>query len=297
MSQDHVPSAKELAELDQATLISLILTLREQVSAQVALIQALRDQLAKDSRNSGKPPSSDGLSKKPSPRSLRERRGRAPGGQAGHAGHTLAQVADPDHIEVHEVLACPHCECDLAAVVAQAYQTRQVFDLPPVRLEVTEHRAEVKRCPTCEQLVSGAFPAEVTQPVQYGPRLQAQASYLNSYHLLPLARTCELLGDLYGQRPAEALVLKANATLQAQVAPTLALIQAQLRTAPVAHFDESGVHVAGQLHWLHVASTTHLTYYTIHAKRGQVGMQAAGILPSFGGRAVHDHWHSYLGCV
>jgi transposase len=142
--------------------------------------------------------------------------------------------------------------------------------------------------------VKGDFPSDVTQPVQYGPRLKAQASYLNNYQFIPLARTCELLGDFYGHTPSEAFVLDANATLVDQAEPSLATIKQQLIAADVAHFDESGLRVEDRLNWLHVASTNQLTYYAVHPKRGQVGMKALGILPEFKGRAVHDHWKSYF---
>lgn len=296
----------QLEALDKESLIVIILTLqeqlrqlRQQVEEQAAEIQSLRDQLAKNSQNSGKPPSSDGL-KKPRRSSLRRKGSRPTGGQAGHAGHTLAMVAEPNVVEVHEVRACPHCATDLAWVAPCEHERRQVFDIPPVQLTVTEHRAEVKVCPGCGERVKGDFPASINQPVQYGPRLRSQAAYLNTYQLIPLARTCELIGDFYNHKPAEALVLNANDAVSAEIEPSLQAVQRQLLASDVVHFDESGLRVEGQLNWLHVASTATLTYYIVHSKRGQQAMDDMGILPKFRGRAVHDHWHSYLtydGCL
>jgi transposase len=263
------------------------------VAEQAAAIQSLRDQLAKNSQNSGRPPSSDGL-KKPRTRSLRQKTGRRSGGQQGHEGHTLKMAEQPDHIRVHAVTVCPHCTTDLRSVEPRKQERRQVFDIPPVQVEVTEHQAEVKECPTCGEQVKGEFPAAVTQPVQYGPRLKAQATYLNTYQLIPWARTRELLGDFYGHTPAEAIVLQSNATVVDRIAPSLDTIKQQLIAAHVVHFDESGLRVEGQLNWLHVASTDSLTYYDVHPKRGQDGMKAVGILSQFKGRAVHDHWRSYF---
>jgi transposase len=290
----------QLEQLDKEALISIILGLRQQVqelqqfvTAQAAEMQKLRDELAKNSRNSGKPPSSDGL-KKPGTNNLRRKTGRPSGGQKGHAGRTLKMVEQPDHVQLHQVSVCSRCATDLQAVESGGHERRQVFDIPPVRIEVTEHQAEIKVCPRCGERVKAEFPAEVSQPVQYGARIKAQAAYLNNYQLIPLARTCELLGDFYGHTPAEALVLEANTAVIHQIEPSLQATQHQLMAAQVAHFDESGLRVEGQLNWLHVASTEHLTYYGVHGKRGEEGMRAVGILPAFEGRAVHDYWKSYF---
>ena len=283
----------QLEQLDKAGLINLLLTLQEQLAAQGVLIQVLRDQVAKDSHNSSKPPSSDGL-KKPRTSSLRQPGQRPLGGQPGHKGDTLQMVAEPDQVERHAVTACPHCQTDLSGLTATGYEKRQVFDIPPVRVEVTEHQVEIKQCPGCGKEAKGIFPATVTQPTQYGDRLQAQASYLNSYHFIPLARTAELLTDFYGQAPSEAVIMAANHQLAVATSASLDVIKKHLIAADVVHFDESGLRIAGKLNWLHVAGTPDLTYYHVDAQRGQKGMTAGGILPDFLGTAVHDHWASYL---
>ena len=178
----------------------------------------------------------------------------------------------------------------MTLLAGQRYEKRQVFDVPPVRIEVREHQAEIKVCPSCEQEVKGEFPKNVSQPTQYGPRIKAQASYLNNYHFIPLARTEELLQDFYGQSPSEAVVITANNILVSQTEASRESIKQQLIAADVAQFDESGLRVEGKLQWLHVASTPELTHYYVHPKRGQEGMKEAGILPEFRGCAIHDHW-------
>jgi transposase len=287
-------TAEKLTELEKEALIAIIVALQQQSAEQAALIQELRDQLAKNSQNSGKPPSSDGLKKKPRTRSLRKKGKRQNGGQPGHEGKTLEQVEEPEHIERHEVKCCPNCAADLCEIEASKIEKRQVFDLPPVRVEVTEHQAEIKTCPRCGETVKGDFPEDVTQPVQYGPRLKAQAVYLNTYQLLPLARIRALFEDFYQHSPSEAMILDANETMGDRATATLEQINQYLIDAGVTHFDESGLRVEGKLHWVHVASTDELTYYAVHRKRGQEGMRDIGILPAFQGRAMHDHLPSYL---
>ena len=183
----------QLEALDKETLISIILTLQQQVqelqkavAAQADEIQQLRDQLAKNSRNSGKPPSSDGL-KKPRTRNLRKKTGRRSGGQKGHKGQTLEMVEQPDHVQIHQAVQCPDCATNLRSVEPCEVERRQVFDVPPVCVQVTEHQAEIKVCPNCGNQVKGDFPPDVTQPVQYGPRIKAQVTYLNNYQLIPWA--------------------------------------------------------------------------------------------------------------
>ena len=283
---------KQLEQLDKETLIDIVLLLQDHLDELSQRVKKLEDQVAKQSRNSSKPPSSDGLSK-PRTSSLRRSEGRQPGGQEGHPGHTLRMTETPDQIEVHRLTNCPHCQSDLSQVAATECERRQVFDSKPVPLKVTEHQAEIKHCPACGKRARAAFPADVSQPVQYGSRLKAQASYLNPYHFIPIARTCELLEDFYGHAPTWSFVGEANQTVAAGIAPSLAEIHKQLTQAEVVHLDETGMRVDGQTQWVHVAGTSHLTYYDVHEKRGQEAMSDIGILPNFSGRAVHDHWSSY----
>ena len=169
--------------------------LEQRVEDLQAQVQPLQDQLAQNSRNSSKPPSSDGLHK-PSPKSLRQKGQRQSGGQPGHKGHTLKRVEKPDRVEVHRLDACECCGRPLGDQPPEQVEKRQVHDLPPRQRVVTEHQAEIKLC-SCGHRNQGAFPVGVNAPVQYGPRARAAAVYLNNSQFLPYERTCQLLDDLF----------------------------------------------------------------------------------------------------
>ena len=256
-------------------------------------IQKLEDQIAKNSHNSGKPPSSDGLKKKP--KSLRHKSGKKSGGQPGHEGSTLKFAEKPDHIEIHRVNRCKHCQTRLEAVEASGYEKRQVFDVPPTQVEVTEHQAEIKACPLCHQTTTGEFPEQVSQPVQYGERIKAQMVYFNQQHHVPLERTAEILEDLYGQSVSEGTLVEACHQVAQRVEPVYQAIQDELtETKGTAHFDETGARVEKKLWWLHVVCTSLLTYYAIHPNRGSKALDAIGIFPLFKGTAMHDAYRSYF---
>ena len=300
MTQLELPTVEQIRTAYQqgedAVVALFSQTLTQFLAATLALearVRVLEDQLVKNSSNSSKPPSSDGLSK-PRPHNLRSTSGKRPGGQPGHPGHTLEMVEQPQHICVHAVTHCYQCQASLEQVSASAYEKRQVFDLPLVQVEVTEHRAEIKTCPQCGAVTNGIFPAEATRPVQYGPRLQAQAVYFNTYHFIPLERTAEIFRDLYQHPLSEAAIVQATTDMAQQVAPAVAVVKQLVTKAAVAHFDESGLRVLGRLQWVHVASTPWLTYLAVHPKRGMVAMNAIGILPQFRGTAVHDALPAYF---
>jgi transposase len=271
------------------------LTVRLDASKQ--RVKLLEDQLAKNSRNSSKPPSTDGF-KKPAPKSLRQKSARPSGGQPGHTGQTLAMVEKPDRIEPHRVERCAGCDRSLAHRPAEAIEKRQVHDLPHIRLIVTEHQAEITRC-SCGHLNKAAFPEGVNAPVQYGPGVKAAAVYLKNYQLLPYERTCELLDEFFGCPMSQGTLANLISECHARLEQPVQQIKEQIVQAPVAQFDESGSRVQQKLWWLHAASTANATYYDIHPKRGAEALEAIGILPDFGGRAIHDFWKPYFsyGCA
>jgi transposase len=264
-----------------------IVSLRERV-------KALEDHIAQNSRNSSKPPSSDGFNK-PAPRSLRKRGKRKPGGQFGHSGYTLKKVENPDHTVVHPVEQCQNCGRSLADQPASGCEKRQVFDFPPIpEIEVTEHQAETKDCPHCGQINKAKFPEHVKAHVQYGPHLKALAVYLMDYQLLPYKRTRELFRDIFSHEISESTLVNISNDCFKSLENPVEQIRQQLINSPVVHFDETGSSLNGKGHWLHAAGTKVLTYYQIHKKRGSEAMDQIDILPRFKGRAIHDFMKSYL---
>jgi transposase len=300
----HMPTDEEIHtafEQGEASVMALfhevtaqVTELAQQLAKQSDLLQELQARLAKSSRNSSKPPSSDGYGKVKRTESLRKSGDKPNGGQPGHAGQTLMASAYPDRVETYEVSRCAHCQASLADMASVGYEERQVFEIPAIRIEVTAHRAEIKVCPACGRVSKGSFPQSVSQAVQYGPAVNTWASYFTNQHHIPVERTTEIFEDLVQHRVSEATVLKASEHLERCIAPSTAAVKERLRDAEVLHVDESGLRVAGKLHWLHVASTDYLTSYEVHAKRGQEAMDDAGILGAFNGTAVHDHWKPYF---
>lgn len=289
----HIPSEAEIrdaARQGEDAVVALVFATFEKLAER---IQKLEDQIAKNSSNSGKPPSSDGLKKKP--KSLRHHSGKKSGGQPGHAGSTLEFVEQPDHIEIHRVNRCQNCQADLEAVETSGYEKRQVFDVPPTKVEVTEHQAEIKDCPICHQSTTGEFPGQVSQRVQYGERIKAQMVYFNQQHHVPLERTAEVLEDLYGQSVSEGTIVEACNQVAKRVEPVYQAIKAELiETKGTAHFDETGARIEKKLWWLHVVCTSLLTYYAVHQNRGSKALDAIGIFPVFKGTAMHDAYWSYF---
>jgi transposase len=255
-------------------------------------VKELEDQLATNSRNSSKPPSSDSFAKPP--RSLRQPSGRKSGGQPGHPGTTLQQVAVPDHTRIHEPTQCVACGAALAEVPGELDpERRQIFDLPPLKLAVTEHRVMRKACATCGQRNRGIFPAGVACGASYGAGVQGVLTYLNQAHLVPSARSCQIVADLFGQPVAEGTLNAAITLCATELVETESGIKQGLARAEVAHFDETGLYVEGKRKWRHSASTKQLTHYACHDRRGSTATQAIGILPAFEGRALHDGFSAY----
>jgi transposase len=285
------PSYEQLAAL-VATQERTIAQLQARIVEQDAEIAELKRQLGASSRNSSKPPSSDGLDK-PAPKSLRGRSERKPGGQPGREGRTLRQVERPDEVVVHEPGACTGCGGTLTGEDRPAgVLRRQVFDIPKSTVRVVEHRLLARRC-VCGTVTQAPAPAGVSAPAQYGPHAAAIAVYLVLGQHLPVARTAALLAELFGTPMSVGTVAAWTSRAAAGLEPFTAAARRALGGAELVHLDETGLRVAGRLHWLHVASSARFTGLFCHRRRGKEAIDAAGVLPGFTGIAVHDAFTSY----
>lgn len=273
-------------------LFDVIDRLESEVHKLQARVTELERQVHRNSRNSSQPPSADGL-KKPPPKSQRRPSGRHRGGQPGHPGETLKMVDSPDAVEHHPAALCNRCGDSLDAVVPSRIVRRQVFDLPPLALTVTEHRAEVKECPSCHHTTTGIFPLGVEAPTQYGPRILGLSTYLQTFQMVPVDRIRHLFFELFGQAPSGRTLMDAATRVGERVAPLIPRIRDALRRAPVIHVDETGFRVDGRLWWMHTATAPGYTLYGLHPRRGQEGIATLGVMDQRDGVAVHDFWKPY----
>jgi transposase len=294
--QKLIAMLRQLSDAKDDLISSLKQTVSEQ-GTMILLLEArvteLENNQKKNSSNSSKPPSSD-MGKPKQTNSLRTSSGKKPGGQVGHTGETLSFSATPDEIITHIVSHCACCGKSLSGVSAIDCERRQVYDIPPIAMMVTEHQSEIKSCPQCNTINKAAFPGGVSQPVQYGSSVQALAAYLTQYQLLPYGRTAQIFGDLFGHAPSEAFLVNNNKRLAGNLQPFVEALKTILLQEPVLHGDETGYYYKGQRNWLHVLCNEKFTLYMPHAKRGRQAMDEMGVLSRYTGTLVHDHWRAYL---
>jgi len=252
--------------------------------------EELRARMNLNSKNSSKPPSSDGL-KKPI-KNNRKKSGKPSGGQVGHEGRTLEKVENPDVVVEYKTPSTCDCGCSMDNAETLK-KTRQVFDIPKPKIIVTEHVTYETVCPGCGKVHKTHFPPEVSQPVEYGENMQALMGYFTQYQLLPLKRAAEAIRDITGQSISQGTLVNVVQNLYKNLEYTVEAIKQSIIDSSVVHFDETGMRSLGKTEWLHVASTDALTYYQVHTNRGEQAAKDIDILPNFKGTAVHDHWKPY----
>ncbi len=294
---------KELARAKDtlARQVDELIVVRQQNHQLVRRIRELEREIElgasveKDSHNSSLPPSLDPPWKKiKRTRSLRTKSGKKVGGQPGHKGSTLLQVAHPDQIIVHSPAQCRNCHASFEIVAYTATtRRRQVFDISDGRIKVTEYRADSFRCSSCLATTKAKFRRGVRAPVQYGSSVIARAVYLRFYQLIPAARTSETLRDFFCCKLSPATVERAGNLCSARLIRSEQRIKAAIRDSPVVGADETGLRVGGGSGWVHVARTESHTHYGYDERRGKTAMDEIGILPQFKGILVRDGWASY----
>src|SRR5215204_2658366 len=248
--------------------------------------------IAKDSHNSGRPPSTDPPWAKRT-RSLRRPSGRKPGGQVGHYGETLRLCERPNRVVEHRPRECRSCHAPLDSAQVLGHRRQQVVEVVPAKLRVTEYRLALLRCRACGKTTRGEFAGAVRSGVQYGPGVKARVLYLQQYQLLPYARTAEAMRDLFGCRLSAGTVANIVRECAEALLETELKIKRGLRRSALIHADETGLRVEGRLHFVHVTSNSRLTHYTAAAGRGRTAIEEAGVLPRYRGTCVHDGWPAY----
>ena len=280
----------EQLEQENQALKALVASLVAKVEELTSEIAELKARLNKNSNNSNKPPSSDGPKK--TVKNSRVKSNKPSGGQPGHKGATKSLTHQPDTIV--ELIPQTECDCGGEVVVqTDSYTIRQRTDLVPLRVITAEYRAHDGICDTCGKTHKASFPEEVSATNSYGEHIQAILTYLNTYQLLPLQRSTELMKDLFGVKISQGTIVNSNNEANEELAEPEERTKWEIIQSDIGQFDESGMRVGGTNYWLHTASTKTSTVYMIHQKRGKEAMDEMGILPQFRGTAIHDHWKSY----
>ena len=260
--------------------------LRSALDVLLLLVSLLLNRLTLNSKNSSKPPSTDPHRKKSRKKGKSNRK---PGGQKGHNGTTLEPVDDPD--EVTELQVDRRTLPRGVAYQEVGHESRQVIDIDIARF-VTEYRAQVLEDDQGNRFVA-AFPDGVNRPVQYGLNLKAHAVYMSQYQLIPYDRIRDHVQDQMHIPISAGSVFNFNQEAHDRLEPFERWAKTELARSLLMHADETGINIGGQRHWLHCASSSSVTWFSPHARRGTEAMDEIGILPFFKGVLCHDHWKPY----
>ncbi|UKS24258.1 IS66 family transposase [Paenibacillus sp. HWE-109] len=275
---------KQISHSSPDQIEKVITKLLERITELENRVAELERQLGLNSKNSSKPPSSDGFRKPANSRIA----GGKKGAPLGHEGHTLSMVDDPDAILDFCLTTCPACHAPMDQENCIGYDRRQQIDLPEPRIQTTEFRAHTSCCPQCSGVHQAAFPSHVSASVQYGAGVTGWIVYVSAYHMIPLKRVSEMFADLTGHSLSEATVIAHLKKSHKQLGPYEEQIRQNLLNADVLHADETGIHVDGKQRWLHTLSNVDWTFQAVHENRGTLAFDAIGLLPAYSGILVHD---------
>lgn len=274
------------------------------IATQAALIETMKSGLAilekeiavlknkKNSNNSSIPPSKDENRPKKN-QSLREKTGRLAGGQKGHEGTTLECSTEVDEVVKHSPGFCNCCGNDLSATEEVLISSRQLIDIPPIKLKRIEHQVFQKQC-SCGHIMESNFPAYVANPVQYGPNVEALVGYLHTRQYVPYARMQEFLNDVMGLPVSVGGIHNILQRLARKAKPFYDKIKDRIELATCIGSDETGLNVNGKKHWAWTWQNDQLTYILCSDNRGFKTIEDAfeNGLPNT--VLVHDRWASHF---
>jgi|LGOV01.1.fsa_nt_gb transposase len=271
-------------------------TISEQAAINYKLkekIKVQEERLNKNSNNSSKPPSSDGLNK-PNPKSQRKPSGKSPGAQNGHKGNGFKLMKEPDETVLYHPDQCVGCPNFGICKVCGISETKYDVDIC-VETKVTAHQVLSYECPfKSNRVISGSFPSNVKSTMQYGDNLEALVIALNTSGMMGIKRTHNILSAVFGIPISTGTIFSMVKDCGLKLKDTVERIRQTLCDSPSANFDETGLRVNKKLHWVHSASTALFTYLSVEEKRGTIGMDSSGVLPYFSGVAIHDFWKPYF---
>lgn len=274
--------------------ISFIKMLLDRIKSLEATVKELEATLSKDSHNSNKPPSQDGLKKKKVIKNLRKKGKKKSGGQPGHQGTNLKLSDNPDIIKEIPVERCENCGDHGHLKPLDGYKRRQVIDIV-IKKEIKEYRAKEVLCEKCGAISSAQFPSGVNSMVQYGSSVKAFIIYMRTMNYVSIERIKEMFVEVFNIPLSEGTIINTIQKTSMLLKPFEDYVKEKILEEPVVMFDETGIRIEGSLHWIHSASTSSYTFYFPHKERGKPAMDEMGILPSFQGIAIHDSWQSYFG--
>jgi len=272
----------------------------EKIESQAIINKKLEDQiriqkerLNKNSKNSSKPPSSDGLNK-PNPKSLRTSSGKSPGAQNKHKGSGLKLMKKPDETIQYRPNQCENCSNFGICKVCSISETKYDIDIC-VETKVTAHQILSYECPfKNNHVISGSFPNNIKSTMQYGDNLKALAIALNTSGMMGIKRTHNILSAVFGIPISTGTIHSMVKYCGSKLKNTVEMIKHTISDLPSVHFDETGLRVNKKLHWVHSSSNDSYTYLSVEEKRGTIGMDSSGVLPNFSGVAIHDFWKPYF---
>lgn len=281
MAQNPDPRDAQIAKLEALLRVAIA-----RIDALETEVRELRAKLAENSKNSSKPPSSDGPS---TTRQPGKATGRKRGGQRGHEGHERVMLP-PDTVVDHRPIACRACAAPLAGDDAEPARV-QVLELPEIKPNVTEHRGHSLRCRRCGAVTTEPIPADI-QLHGFGPRVAGLVAYLSGRCRLSKRQISETLDDVFSFPMSVGSVCAVEQDVSAALAGPVAEAEALVRRQAVVHMDETGWREDKQLAWLWVAVTSVATVFKIARSRGS--SVARGILGAdFAGILVTDRWSAY----